>query len=280
MAGVDDPVRPVDPAGRVESAQQFAPQALPHPGGRQSRTSRAAVRPEQPISLGTARHGTPVSSTKTIAVNAAGRRRAGRPVRRGDRSPRSQPPLAHCPPGATIPQRSVAIGRKRGPLSQSLWERARCDAGSTPPPWTTSERRDRRGAGFPIARAERASARPRWRRSRFVRASRGGDVAAAEDEASHGCGEREAAGAASSAPASSPRSRARPNADRGRRGTTTAAEAARGERGALDMHRPGARPLHADVAMASSASTPDSTTARPPDGLAEVVVAAALDHSR
>jgi hypothetical protein len=56
--------------------------------------------------------------------------------------------------------------------------------------------------------------------------------------------------------------------------------AARDVHGALDMHRPGARAVHADVVMVIEGQHPDSTTARPPDGLAEVVVAAALDHSR
>jgi hypothetical protein len=148
VAGVDDPVRTVDPAGRVESAQQFAPQALPHAGGPPVTHQPRGGPARAADLLGHHPPRDPVSSTKTIAVNAARSPTRGRPVRHGDCSPRSQPPLAHCPPGATIPQRSVAIGRKRGPLSQSLWEGARWDAGSTPPPWTIRESTDPAGIDY------------------------------------------------------------------------------------------------------------------------------------
>jgi hypothetical protein len=86
LAGVDDPARPVGLAGSVEAAQQLAVQARHTPSGRQSRSRRQAVTPAQPISMGTMRHGTPVTRTKTIAVNAARSLTRGRPVRCAARS--------------------------------------------------------------------------------------------------------------------------------------------------------------------------------------------------
>src|SRR4051794_17691425 len=51
-----------------------------------ARSRRDAVTPEQPISFGTMRHGIPVTSTNTIAVNAARSLTRGRPVRGHGRS--------------------------------------------------------------------------------------------------------------------------------------------------------------------------------------------------
>ena len=55
-------------------------QALPHAGGLPVLSRRHAVTPEQPISVGTIRHGTPVSNTNTIAVNATRSSTRGRPM--------------------------------------------------------------------------------------------------------------------------------------------------------------------------------------------------------
>jgi hypothetical protein len=49
------------------------------PAACQSRSRRHAVTPEQPISRGSTRHGTPVTSTKRMAGNASSTR--GRPIR-------------------------------------------------------------------------------------------------------------------------------------------------------------------------------------------------------
>ena len=73
LAAVHDPSRPVKLPDRVQAAQQLAVHTLTHAGGLPvpkpppRRHARAANL------LDTMRHGTPVTSTNTIAVNAARR---------------------------------------------------------------------------------------------------------------------------------------------------------------------------------------------------------------
>jgi hypothetical protein len=72
--------RPVDLAGGVQAAQELTVHALHTPAACQSRSRRQAVTLERRVSLGIIRHGTPVTTTNTVAVNAA------RSLTAGDRS--------------------------------------------------------------------------------------------------------------------------------------------------------------------------------------------------
>src|SRR5919107_3195911 len=62
-----------------------------------SLSRRQAVTPEQPICRGTIRHGTPLTSTNTIAVNAVRSPTLGRPVRCGVRSGNNGSTRPHSP---------------------------------------------------------------------------------------------------------------------------------------------------------------------------------------
>jgi hypothetical protein len=94
----EGPVRPLEERGcglspRPPRDQSIRPEAFKRrrtsrcsrshtPARCHSRNRRQAVTPEQPICRGTIRHGTPVTSTNTIAVNAVRSLTRGRPVRR------------------------------------------------------------------------------------------------------------------------------------------------------------------------------------------------------
>jgi hypothetical protein len=115
MASVHHPGRPVEPPASVEPPEQLAMQPIPHAGRLPVAQPPPRRDARQPSSRGNTRHGTPVTSTKRMAVNAMRSSTRGRPVPRRSRSGNSgssaaQSPSSTCS-GSAI--RSPSLRRSR-----------------------------------------------------------------------------------------------------------------------------------------------------------------------